>query len=79
MKIDPILFQKANNNKRRKLANIRTKNTLVSQYQKMKNSGEIIDFKIKVVIKNRVQSAGIWVIPTIPAKDITISIGYIKD
>ena len=69
-----ILRQKAKNNKQRKLANIRTRNELNRIYLEMKLNGQISDFKIVgVKIKNRVQSAGIKILPITPVQEINVS------
>jgi Skp family chaperone for outer membrane proteins len=80
MKYDPIILQKCKNNKQRKLANIRTRNALNKLYQEMVNNGELVSYKIKgVKIVNRVQSAGICIVPNTPVKDITVNIGFVNE
>ena len=76
MKIDPLLISRCKNNKQRKLSNIRTRNALNNTYRQMKACGEIRDYKIKVVIRNRVQSAGIWIVPITTIQEVSISLNY---
>lgn len=80
MKIDPLLRQKVNNNKQRKLANIRVRNFMNAKYLAMKVAGEIQDFKVVgVKIVNRVQSVGLRVVPIVCADNIEVNIGFTNE